>query len=220
MIGIICALSSEIEEFKKALVLKEETKILKYVFYQGTINQHECVIVQCGIGKVQAGVCTSLMIEHFNPSLVINSGIAGGFDKKLKTLDAVFAATVACYDIDMTIDGKLFGCFENEKRFLKTKIACPKECISGFLMTADKFAGNRQELEMIFDKYFKDIEVTCVDMESYAICSILDDNHIDWIVLRTISDLVGESEQIKSYYNFPELASKKSFDIIMNNFLN
>ena len=59
-----------------------------------------------------------------------------------------------------------------------------------------------------------------VDMESYAIALVCEKYHKDWVVLRTISDLVGEDKQIQMYYNFPELASQKSFSIIMSNFFN
>ncbi len=219
MIGIICALKVEIEAFLNVLENKKEIKILNKLFYQGTISNKECILTICGIGKVQAALSTQLMVEHFKPDLVFNCGIAGGFQKDLKTLDTVFGEKIGCYDIDMVMDNLPYGCFSEETRFLHSEFKCPDGCLKGTIMTADKFAGNRKELEDIFDKHYKGIDITCVDMESYAVCTVLNEHNIPWVVIRTISDLVGENEQIKKYYEFPKLASEKSFQIIMNNYI-
>ena len=219
MIGIICALDVEMGAFLKVIENKKEVKILNTTFFQGQIKGIDVVLTICGIGKVQAALHTQLMIEHFKPQLVINSGIAGGYNKNLKTLDTIFGKVIGCYDVDMVIDGLPYGCFSKETRFFESSFDTPIGCIEGTIMTADKFAGCREEVENIFNKYFAGLDVTCVDMESYAICTVLNEHHIPFVIIRTISDLIGESEQIKKYYQFPELAADKSFNIIINNFI-
>ena len=220
MTGIICALKIELEEFLKVLQNRKDYTYFDKTFYQGTINNTECVLTICGIGKVAAGITTSLLLEHFpNVDFIINSGIAGAYDVNLKTLDTIFAEKVGCYDIDMVLDGLPYGCFKEEERFFNSSIKAPEKTIPGIIMTSDCFAGNRDKLTKIFDEYYPDENVTCVDMESYVICQIAEHHNIKWAVIRTISDVVGQTDQISSYYNFPALASQKSFTIIVNNFL-
>ena len=86
MIGIICAMDKELESFKCSLSSQIVYDIMGYKFFTGNINEKEVVLVKSGIGKVSAGIVTLLMIEHFKPTLIINSGIAGGYDKTLKPL--------------------------------------------------------------------------------------------------------------------------------------
>lgn len=220
MIGIISALSSELSSFLNVLENKVEKNIMGYTFYEGLINNKEVVLTKAGIGKMNATASTILLIEHYDVQLVINSGIAGGYEKSLKTLDTVLGTQVACYDIDMTLDGNPYGCIEKNQRLLTSKIQNLPNAISGLIMTADYFAYDREKLEKIFNKYYSDVMPIAVDMESYAIALVCEKYHKDWVVLRTISDLVGEDKQIQMYYNFPELASQKSFSIIMSNFFN
>ena len=88
-------------------------------FFTGDINGHDVVLVKSGIGKVSAGIVTLLMIEHFKPELIINSGIAGGYNHQLKPLDIVIGNKVGCYDIDMRMDGTAYGAFSNEDRIIQ-----------------------------------------------------------------------------------------------------
>jgi hypothetical protein len=86
-IAIICALSREIEAVKKEFEFTKEIKFLNYKFEIGTINDKELILCQLGIGKVNAAVFTSVLINQFNPDLIINVGIAAGYADYLKTLD-------------------------------------------------------------------------------------------------------------------------------------
>lgn len=220
MIGIICALAIEVNEYLKILKNRQDLKILGKTFYQGTINNKECVLTICGIGKVEAGITTTLLLEHFpQVDLIINSGIAGAYDTNLKTLDTIFGVKVGCYDIDMVLDGLPFGCFKKEERFFTNKLKTPLGTIPGIIMTSDCFAGDRCKLTAIFNEHYPNEAISCVDMESYVICQMAERHHLNWVVVRTISDIVGETDQLSTYYNFPEQASQKSFKIIVNNFL-
>ena len=219
MIGIASALSSELKPFLNILENKTQKEIMGYIFYSGTINNHSVVLAQSGIGKMNASSLITLMIEHYDVDLIINSGIAGGFDKNLKTLDSVQAVRVGCYDINMMLDNLPYGCLEEENRFIESNVKC-SGVISGLIMTADTFAGNRKALEDVFDKYYSNEVVYAVDMESYAVAYVCKKYNVEWVVIRSISDVVGQTNQLEAYYNFPLEASKRSFDIIMKNFFN
>ena len=122
MIAIICALDKELQFYYESLKEKTTHSIMGYDFIEGIINDNKVVIVKSGIGKMAAAVVTTLLIEHFKPSLVINSGIAGGYNKNLKPLDILVVNKIGCYDIDMRLDGLPFGTFDENRRFIEKDI--------------------------------------------------------------------------------------------------
>jgi len=223
MIGIICAMDKELKYFENSLNNCCVHEIMGFKFFTGNINQKEVVLVKSGIGKVSAGIVVLLMIEHFKPELVINSGIAGAYHNSLKPLDIVVGNKIGCYDIDMELDGTPFGSITGDKRFIENNLKIEDDLglniIYGTLMSADQFQGNRNYLDTIFNKYFDQELVMGVDMESYSIASICDKYNIKWCVVRAISDIIGCESQIESYAQFAEQAAHNAYKIIMKNFL-
>ena len=102
MIGIICALSIEVEELTKLLENKQENTYAKMKYISGTINGKEVVMTECGIGKVNAAMSTQVMIDKYNPDVIINSGIAGSVSKELKIGDIVISKDCVQHDFDGT----------------------------------------------------------------------------------------------------------------------
>lgn len=223
MIGIICAMDKELKSFKEVLKNGQTLEIMGFEFCVGNINNKNVVLVKSGIGKVSSGIVTLLMIEHFKPDLIVNSGIAGGYNPELKPLDIVVCNKVGCYDIDMELDGTPYGSITGEKRFIENNFQIDEtlglNLIYGTLMSADQFQGNRNYLDEIFKKYFEEELVMAVDMESYSVASICDKYNIKWCVVRAISDVIGCESQIDSYANFAENAAFNAYKIIMKNFL-
>ena len=110
MIGVICAMAIEAQSFIERLTDCREEKILNISFWEGKLEEKSVVVTVSGVGKVSAGIATALMIEHYRPSLIINSGIAGGFDLNTRLLDVVLGEQIAYYDFDISFDGAfLFG---------------------------------------------------------------------------------------------------------------
>ena len=101
-IAVICAMDIEAKSLIDLLEEKQTIKILDKTFYYGKIKNEDVAVAVSGIGKVASGITTTLLIEHFKPDVVINSGIAGGYNK-VKTLDLVIASDVAYYDVDMLL---------------------------------------------------------------------------------------------------------------------
>ena len=221
MIGIICAMEKELKSFKSSLVNSENQTIMGFEFFTGKINQKEVVLVKSGIGKVSSSIVTLLMIEHFNPELIINSGIAGGYNKNLKPLDILVVNKVGCYDIDMRLDGLPFGTFNENRRFIEKDIKLEETANIhyGLIMSSDTFAGDRNKLDNIFDEYFAGEEILAVDMESFAIADVCEKYHIDWCIIRAISDVVGTESQIESYVEFATNAAKNAYLLIEKNYL-
>ena len=223
MIAVICAMTLEAEALKAKLENVEEKVILNKTFYTGTINGKKLVLVVCGIGKVSAGVTTALLIEHFKPSLIINSGIAGGYSKKLNTLDLVVSKEAAYYDVDLTADGAEYGKLSELPKYFEANLEVTKlldknniNYYHGLIITADTFAYDRNKVSAIVEAYYQKEEVLAIDMESAAVAQVCYMNNTPFVNFRVISDVIGEETQISMYYNFAESAANKSIDAILS----
>ena len=103
--GIICAMDEELKDLLENLEDRTDKKVGGTEFYTGKIKGKEVVLVRCGIGKVQSGITTALMIVEFNVDCVINSGSAGGIGNGLHVGDVVLSTGAAYHDADATAFG-------------------------------------------------------------------------------------------------------------------
>ena len=104
-IGIVLAMQEELEAIRK--YLKEENKmtIFNLDFYEGYINDFNCILVECGIGKVNAARTTQILINNFKVDTIINIGVAGGVDDRLNIGDIIIGEKLVQHDFDITSFG-------------------------------------------------------------------------------------------------------------------
>ena len=108
-IGIIGAMDEEVELLKQTLEEREEHTIAGYTLYSGTMHGIAVVLLKSGIGKVNAAIGTTLMLQEFQPTCVINTGSAGGFASELEVGDVVISSEVRHHDVDVTGLGLCMG---------------------------------------------------------------------------------------------------------------
>jgi adenosylhomocysteine nucleosidase len=101
-IGIIFAMKEELDALKKYLDLKKEYSIFDLKFYEGIISDEEAVLVQSGIGKVNAARTTQILIDNIKVDYVFNIGVAGGVDESLSVGDIVIGEKMVQHDFDVT----------------------------------------------------------------------------------------------------------------------
>ena len=101
-IGIIAAENKEMMAIRNIMQNVSEEQVYNLKFFKGTIQEKECVLVQCGVGKVNAGRTAQIMIDKYNISYVINIGSAGGINKELNIKDIVIGKSLVQYDFDVT----------------------------------------------------------------------------------------------------------------------
>ena len=102
MTGIICALKIEVDGLKEVMTNTEKKTVAGLDFFKGEINSREVVLLECGIGKVNAAIGTQIMIDYYSPDVIINSGIAGSLSKDLKIGDIVISKDCVQHDMDGT----------------------------------------------------------------------------------------------------------------------
>lgn len=109
MIGIIGAMEIEVAGITAALTDHKTETLCGVTFHTGKLNGTDVVAAKCGVGKVNAAMCTAAMILSYAPSVVINTGVAGGIGEGVKIGNMVVASHTVQYDYDTTAIGEPKG---------------------------------------------------------------------------------------------------------------
>ena len=99
MTGIICATETEMKAIINEIEGIKGNKIGRITFFEGKFNNKDIVFVQSGIGKVNAAVTATLLIDKYDIDEVIFSGVAGALDKVVGIGDVVIADDVVQHDL-------------------------------------------------------------------------------------------------------------------------
>ena len=213
----------ELKTLKEKLSAKKITKIQAYEFFSGKLNNTAVVLVESGIGKVQAGIVTALLIENFKVDYVINSGSAGGIGAGLKVGDVVLANSVAYHDVDVTAFGYLKGQLPNQPQKFqadetlleKLTLAATKSNLNvktGLIVSGDQFVASKEKIAQIKNLY---PDALCCEMESAAIGQVAMQFGVGFSVIRAVSDTADEQAN-QSFDEFILEAGKRSALMILN----
>lgn len=222
-IGIIAAMEQEVKELVKKLEQKEETTIANQTFYNGRIQGQEITLVQSGIGKVNASIATTLLIQTFNVDAVINTGSAGGIGKGLRIGDLVVSTELSYNDADARVFGYTFGqipqmpaVFSADQSLNDQVIAAASETSwnvsSGIIVTGDSFIAGKDQTDKI-KEFFPEALVT--EMEGAAVAQTCYQFNTPFTVVRALSDTSDEEASV-SFDEFIELAGKQSADLVLS----
>ena len=203
MIGIIGAMDEEVEQIVAAMnIEKEETKACMN-FKAGKLNGKDVVVVRSGIGKVNAAVCTQILVDDFGADCVINTGIAGSLKAKIDIGDVVVSSDVLHHDMDATGFGYPKGqiprmdtlSFKADDRLIElAKESCAKAVTSvgvhvGRVVSGDQFISDKAVKERISSEFAG----YCTEMEGAAIAQAAYLNNVPFVILRAISDKADDS---------------------------
>ena len=221
--GIIGAMDHEIDTLVGDLQDKKEEKKYGLTFYLGKLKKYEVVIVKCGIGKVNAGRTTQILISEYSPKYIINTGIAGGLSEKLKIGDIVISTDLIQHDFDVSALGypKGYMCTgvnkeeptkyvadkelsERVKKVLE-KVSEGRAVFCGRVLTGDMFVSSKEKREELV----KEFDGFCCEMEGAAVAQVASLNNIPFIVFRLISDLPN-GKGPDDYNKFEKEAAKMS----------
>lgn len=224
MIGIIGAMEVEIELLKKSVDIISEEEKAGLKFIKGSYSNKDIVFVRSGIGKVNAAICTQILIDLFNVSTVINIGVAGALNKELDVLDVVISDELQQYDIDATEFGYKLGEIPGMKKSifksdinlsnklydLSKEIFTNEKTIIGKVLTGDVFVSSNERKEYLSEVFNGD----CTEMEGASIAHSAYLNNIPFVIIRTISDKADGSANI-NYNEFVEKAAGKSSTLVL-----
>ncbi|MBD2783456.1 5'-methylthioadenosine/S-adenosylhomocysteine nucleosidase [Xenorhabdus sp. DI] len=216
-IGVIGAMEQEVT------LLRDQIEGLQTVsrggceIYTGKLNGVDIALLKSGIGKVAAALGTTLLIEHCQPDIVINTGSAGGLDPKLNVGDIVVSEAVRYHDADLTAfgyePGQMAQC---PAAFMAdaTLISLAEKCIQsldlnavrGLVCSGDAFINGAEPLARIRATF---PDVAAVEMEAAAIGHVCHQYNLPFVVVRAISD-VADQESHLSFDEFLVVAARES----------
>ncbi|HET7578018.1 MAG TPA: 5'-methylthioadenosine/S-adenosylhomocysteine nucleosidase [Bacillales bacterium] len=221
-IGIIGAMDEEIERLKAAMDPCEEQAIAGCLFFKGDLEGREAVVVKSGIGKVNAAIATTLLIEHYQPEYVINTGSAGGFHKDLDVGDIVISTEVRYHDVDVTSSGYEYGqipqlppAFIADDKLIKAAVRAADEVpevrvTEGLIATGDSFMSDADRVAFVTSKF---PELLAAEMEGAAIAQTCSRFEVPFVIIRSLSDIAGKDSEV-SFNQFLHKAAKHSATVV------
>jgi len=223
MIGIIGAMSVEIEGIQARIENPEKRVIGGNTFISGKLCGQDVVAVQCGIGKVNAALCTQTMILTYQPELIVNSGVGGSLVKALTFGDIAIAKDLVQHDVDTSPLGDPVGLvstinkiyFECDKRAVRLidEIVADMDGVSGMIGTiasGDQFIASSARKDWITEHFNA---ISC-EMEGGAIAQVCAVVGVKFAVIRAISDN-ADDESHMDYGQFVKMAAERSIEVLM-----
>jgi len=222
-IGIIGAMEQEVSILKQAIENCQTVTKAGCTFFAGQLNGVEVVLLQSGIGKVAAAIGTTILLDEYQPDVVINTGSAGGFDSSLNLGDVVISTEVRHHDADVTAFGYEMGqmaqqpaAFLADKKLMNVAEQAleqmeDKHAVRGLICTGDAFVCTAERQAFIRTHF---PSVIAVEMEASAIAQTCHQFNVPFVVVRAISD-VADKESPMSFEEFLPLAAKSSSEMVL-----
>ena len=222
-IGIIGAMEVEVETLKKDMQLDQVVKKAGMEFYEGVMNGMSVVIVRSGICKVNAAVCTQILIDSFGTDGIINTGVGGSLNAEINIGDIVISTDVVHHDVNAVEFGYALGQIPQMKVFSfpadevlaeKAKAACNRvnpdiHVWRGRICSGDQFVSSQEQKSMII----KAFHGWCTEMEGAGIAQTAYLNGVPFIIVRAISDKADNSAYI-DYATFEKEAAEHSVKLV------
>lgn len=226
MIGIIGAMTEEIAAIKAQINNVTTTVYQDRTFYSGSIHEQGVVLVQAGIGKVNAAITTTLLLDHYDVDAIINVGVAGG-QNGVHHKDVILSSATMYHDVDVTsfgsyVHGQVPGHtpeFKADedllKAFEKTIINMKIPYKIGRIASGDQFVYSPDTVQSINEVYE---DIYAIEMEACAIAHTATIFNVPFLIVRSISDVLGDDNQSEDFNQFL-ITSSNTAAAVINAFL-
>lgn len=208
MTGIIGAMESEVNAIYAQMENKEIVEYNGIKFYKGSLYGKDVVVIQCGIGKVNAALCTQLLILKFGVDKVVNTGIAGATGTDLNIYDFVVSTETVYHDFDTQFFGYKLGqvpglpeTFKADENlvesvvsaFNNSNLSSEHKIRTGLIASGDQFIAGGEKKNFIVSNFHP----LCVEMEGCAVAHTCYKNNVPFVVVRCMSDCADDTVQVR-----------------------
>ena len=222
-VGIIAAMQEEMKQIENIMTETKCLEIYELSFVQGKINNTEVVLVEAGVGKVNAARTTQILIDKFDVEAIINVGSAGSANDELNIGDIVIGHKMVQHDFDITAFGHQKGYISNVGQFvesdnnLREKMQQTISKIEdrdfkiklGTIASGDIFCTSQEMKEKIRNKFNAD----AIEMEGAAVAQVCKLDNKPFIIIRSISDSPNGNNNI-TFEEFLGVASQRCAKIM------
>ena len=222
-LGIIGAMAVEIATLKENMERMTVTTRAGMEFYEGKLEGLDAVVVQCGIGKVNAAMCAQILCDCFGVTHLVNTGIAGSLCAELDIADLVISKDAIHHDFDLRFWGRPIGqvpgmevvAFPAEDEMIRRAYAAaeainPGHTKIGRVASGDQFICSAEQKQ----KIIADTNAICAEMEGASIAHTAYRNGIPFVIIRAISDKADDSAEM-DYPTFEALAAQRCAQVTM-----
>ena len=223
-LGIIGAMETEVAALKQAMETERVVTKAGMDFYEGTLKGTPAVVVQCGIGKVNAAMCVQILADLFQVTHVLNTGVAGSLNADLDIGDILVSEKAIQHDVDVSALGYQLGKipgFENREFLADPGMAdavidaCKRanpnvHVVKGCVVSGDQFISDGKVKERLICEFHGD----CAEMEGASIAQAAVLNGIPFLVVRAISDKADGSAEM-DYPTFEDQAAAHCAGMVM-----
>lgn len=222
-IGVIGAMEEEVELLRNQLANTSVREIANSEFTTGTYKGQELILLKSGIGKVNAAMTTTILMQEFKPDLVLNIGSAGGFDEELEVGAVVISDEVRHHDVDATVFGYELGqvpqmpaAYIANKELIELAVQAVDEIgehqhAVGLIATGDSFMSNPERVALVKQQF---PEMKAAEMEAAAVAQVCFQYDTAFVVIRALSDIAGKESSV-SFDEFLPVAAKHSTEIVL-----
>jgi adenosylhomocysteine nucleosidase len=239
--GILGAFGPETELVVSQVQNKKDVVIQQLHFTEGVLRGRKVVVALCGIGKVNAAIATTLMLEHFQPSEIIFTGIAGAVDPALSPGDLVIATEVGYHDygalrpdslehwrtrnpvrnepnpLFFPCDASLVQLALQVSRTTKlestggSKDSAVPRVVTGRIVTGDEFISSGTATMALH----RQLQASATEMEGAAVGQVCWQQQVPFVVIRSMSDKAGNNAHadMQSFY---QTAARNSASLVMD----
>lgn len=222
-IGVIGAMEEEVELLRNQLANISVREIANSEFTTGTYKGQELILLKSGIGKVNAAMTTTILMQEYKPDLVLNIGSAGGFDEELEVGAVVISDEVRHHDVDATVFGYELGqvpqmpaAYTANKELIELAVQAVDEIgehqhAVGLIATGDSFMSDPARVALVKRQF---PEIKAAEMEAAAVAQVCFQYDTAFVVIRALSDIAGKESSV-SFDEFLPVAAKHSTEIVL-----
>ena len=216
-LGIIGAMAVEVETLKSEMKNLQVVQKAGMEFYDGVLEDMNVVVVQCGVGKVNAAMCAQVLCDCFQVTHLVNTGIAGSLCADLDIGDLLVSRDAMYHDFDVQHFGYEMGevpgmgvlTFDADEEMIALAYEAaeainPGHSRIGRVASGDKFVAEKAVKEDIIAK----TSAHCTEMEGTAIAHVAFRNKLPFVILRAISDKADDSAEM-DYPTFEAIAARR-----------
>ena len=205
MLAVMGAMAEEVALLREEMTGVSEDRHAGITVAKGDFKGTPIALAQCGIGKVNAAICTQMLATLYQPRGLVFSGVAGGLLPNMRVGDLVIASHLIQFDIDLTAFGRRHGELPDSDRMIQS---CPKlvgkpadafdaafdgaDCPSlmiGTVVSGDRFVEDSKTLRWLQ----REFGALATEMEGAAVGYTCQLNAIPFVVTRGLSDTANES---------------------------
>jgi adenosylhomocysteine nucleosidase len=219
---LIGAMAEEIERIEERLTNEKVTDKAGIRFMEGTFCGKSVVLCRSGVGKVNAAVCTQLLIDQFGVDAIIFTGVAGALDPALDIGDIVISSDCMQHDMDASALGFPRGTipfadtsvFPADQALVKLAVQAGEQqesgrIVCGRVLSGDQFIADRDTVKLLHEQ----LGGTCTEMEGSAVAQVCAMNGIPYVVIRSMSDKADGSAHV-NFAEFTVKAADRSYAIV------